>query len=190
MRESLRKDLGIPKNAFVIGHVGNFLPVKNHFYLIELFSELINFEPNSFLCLVGDGKLRNDIEKKIIEKKIEGQVLMLGLRDDVNKLMSAFDILILPSLFEGMPNVVIEAQAASLPCVISNTITREVDMGLGIVEFLSLKDKHKIWIDKIMSKRETSRGASIKIMKEKGYDIDAVVDWLENFYIDVLSGKQ
>ncbi|MFC2159675.1 glycosyltransferase family 1 protein [Actinomycetota bacterium] len=185
-RGLLRKDLGIPKNAFVVGHVGRFYPVKNHLFLIELFSDMRNYEQECFLCLVGDGPLRSDIEKEITEKNLKGNVLVLGLRNDVNKLMSVFDVLVLPSKFEGMPNVVVEAQAAALPCVVSDSVTKEVDMGMGIVEFLSLKEKKKEWSNIVFSKRIADRFLDTTKIKDKGYDLDSLIQRLQDFYISGL----
>lgn len=183
-REDYRKKLGIPKEALVIGHIGSFLPVKNHKFVIELFSELNSKMSNCYLCLVGDGPLYFDVERQVRNKDYAGRVRMLGLRNDIDKLMSAFDVLLLPSKFEGMPNVVIEAQVAGLPCIISNNITKEVDMDIGLVEYVSLDEKKQKWEDIMLSiyNRNSSRAVSIDKFCERGYDISVQVKWLEHFY--------
>ncbi|HYE10140.1 MAG TPA: glycosyltransferase family 1 protein [Patescibacteria group bacterium] len=181
-RESLRKDLGISPSTLVVGHVGSFSPVKNHLFLVELFSELRKLESDSVLCLVGDGILFNNIKNEVLKKGLEEYVLFLGSRNDVHKLMSAFDVLVLPSKFEGMPNVVIEAQATALSCIISDSITKEVDMGMGIVEFVSLSDKFDNWIKAIIKGSNNSRNIKITNMRTIGYDLDELVISLQEFY--------
>jgi len=181
-RELLRGELGVPNDAFVIGHVGSFSTVKNHSFLIDIFTEVLKKDKNVFLCLVGDGPLRSDIEAKIKEQDIVDYTLVLGLRNDVDRLMSMFDVLVLPSLFEGMPNVVIEAQAATLPCVVSDTITKEVDMGMGILSYISLSAKQSKWVDSILSYRENLRNLDLDNIYDKGYDLNSLIKWLESFY--------
>ncbi|KAF0821209.1 hypothetical protein KIS1582_5088 [Cytobacillus firmus] len=181
-REKLRKELGIPKETLLIGHVGSFSPVKNHEFLLQVFGNLRKKEIDCKLCLVGDGPLRNNMERKVSEMQMGDDILFLGLRNDVNKLMSAFDVLILPSKFEGMPNVVIEAQAASLPCVISDSVTKEVDMGMGIVEFVSLSKTLDCWGNTIKNSRKDNRNLEIDNLKQKGYDLDSLINWLQDFY--------
>ena len=181
-RENLRGSLGIPKDSFVIGHVGSFSPVKNHSFLINLFEQINKNKIESMLCLVGDGHLRNEIEKKVSEIGLNEKILFLGLRNDVNKLMSVFDVLVLPSLFEGMPNVVIEAQAASLPCLVSDSITSEIDMGVGLVYFKSLEETKDVWLELLLNLPNNGRPVEIKKIKQKGYDINSQIKWLENFY--------
>lgn len=182
LREELRKELGIPSDTILIGHVGSFSPVKNHEFLINLFEHLRKKGIDCTLCLVGDGPLRKNIEKKVSEIQMKENILFLGLRNDVNKLMSAFDVLILPSKFEGMPNVVIEAQAASLPCVISDSVTKEVDMGMGIVEFVSLSKTLDYWENSIENSRKANRNLDMVKLKQKGYDLDSLINWLQDFY--------
>lgn len=181
-REFLRKTLDIPINSFVIGHVGSFSPVKNHAFLMKLFDQINKKGIESTLCLVGDGPLRNEVEKQVSEMNLNGKILFLGLRDDVNKLMSVFDVLILPSFFEGMPNVVIEAQAASLPCVVSDSITREIDMGIGLVNFKSLEETKESWIKLLFEIQNNNRPVGTERIKQKGYDINSQIRWMENFY--------
>jgi glycosyltransferase involved in cell wall biosynthesis len=186
VREELRRELGIPSNSILIGHVGSFSPVKNHEFLINLFEHLRKKRNNCTLCLVGDGPLRTNIEKKVSEMKIKENVLFSGLRNDVNKLMSAFDFLILPSLFEGMPNVVIEAQAASLPCILSDSITKEVDMGMGIVDFVSLNQTFDYWEKVIFKDKTSSRPRELDNIINKGYDLNRLILWLQEYYDNAL----
>lgn len=181
-RDHIRKDLFIPHDSYLIGHVGNFSYVKNHAFIINVFLELLNIDQETYLCLVGNGLLKNDIEINIKKLKIEDHVRVLGTRNDVNKLMSAFDILILPSYFEGMPNVVIEAQASGLHCFISDKITSEIDLGINLVHFLSLNNDAVYWAKKIFEYKNITRINNIKILFDKGYDLQSLVNWMQNFY--------
>lgn len=188
-RDILRSELKIPKNAFVIGHVGNFSRVKNHGFLIDIFAEVLKKNNNMYLCLVGDGSLRSDIESKIDSLCIEKNVLVLGIREDVNKLMSMFDLLVLPSLFEGIPNVIIEAQISGLSCILSNRITKEVDFGLGLLKYLSIVNNEKEWSSIILSGGKYFLSDRTKldtdIIANNGYDIEKQKKWLEEFYISL-----
>jgi glycosyltransferase involved in cell wall biosynthesis len=182
-RESIRKELGISSDdTILLGHVGSFTPVKNHTFLINLFYYLRNEGINSKLCLVGEGPLTEDVKKQISSMGLSGKVFFMGLRNDVNELMSAFDVLILPSQFEGMPNVVIEAQSASLPCVISDNITKEVDMGMGLLKFISLSGPINLWLESIVNSKDIVRPVDSSNIRNRGYDINSQVKWLENFY--------
>lgn len=185
-REALRKVLNIPLEAFIIGHVGSFSPVKNHTFLIDIFKSISKDDKECVLCLVGDGVLRKEIENQVLSMQIEDQVLFLGLRNDVNKLMSVFDVLVLPSIFEGVPNVVIEAQAASLPCIVSDSVTREVDMGMGLVSFMSLKQSEDSWAGRILNFHDKENRLMFREKKcDKRYDINLQIKWLERFYEEV-----
>lgn len=125
-RKKLRKEIGIKDDDFVIGHVGAFRKQKNHKFLINVFAEVKKERKNAKLVLVGQGPLRIEIEEKVKKLGLEKDVFFLGQRDDTNKLYSVFDIFCLPSLYEGLPVVGIEAQANGMPCLFSQTITKEV----------------------------------------------------------------
>ncbi|NHM29288.1 glycosyltransferase family 1 protein [Neobacillus terrae] len=179
-----RRELGI-SDQLVIGHVGRFTKQKNHKFLIEVFAEFVKRRPDSILLLCGDGVLRKDIENRVIELNIQDKVKFLGVRSDINQLLQAFDIFLFPSLHEGLPVTLIEAQAAGIPCLISDEITNEVDLGLGLMEFLQLKSKD-LWVTKLEKfkvnkiERQTSK---LKILRDRGYDIKNTAKWLQDFYI-------
>lgn len=125
IRKKVRSGLGL-ENSFVIGNVGNFCYSKNHIFLIKVFQQLLLKEPKAKLVLVGDGRLYNDIKMLAKELKIEENIYFLGRRDDVNELMQGMDVFAIPSNFEGLSIVGIEAQYAGLPCVISDKLPEEV----------------------------------------------------------------
>lgn len=140
----LREELGIPIDAFVIGHVGRFSTPKNHDFLIDVFYNVLKSKKNTYLVLVGDGLLRKEIEKKVKTLGIEKNVIFAGLRNDVPTiLLSVFDIFTFPSLWEGLPLSLVEAQYSKLNCLASSNITKECNVG-GIT-FLELKES--IWIE-------------------------------------------
>lgn len=134
MREELQLD-----GKFAVAHVGRFSKAKNHAFLLDVFEELLKIKPDSILILIGTGELEEKIKQKAKEKNIEDKILFLGLRSDVPQVLCAADVFVFPSFYEGMPNTVIEAQALSLNCVISDRITPDADI-TGNVEFLPLGD--------------------------------------------------
>lgn len=127
VRREYRQQLGL-EDKLVVGHVGRFHEAKNHGFLLESFAKLHEQKPESALLLVGDGELRAEIEKEIAALGIGDSVILTGNRSDVAELMQAMDLLAFPSRWEGLPVTVVEAQAAGLPCLISDRITRDVDL--------------------------------------------------------------
>ena len=124
IREEVRKELNIDEKTFVMGHIGRFVTVKNHELLIEIFNEIYRENENSILLLAGQGPLKEKIEQKVKEMKLDKVVKFLGQRNDANRLYQAMDVFVLPSLYEGLPVVGIEAQAAGLLCIFSDDMTK------------------------------------------------------------------
>lgn len=124
-KEEIRSKIGISKDAFVIGHVGRFTEQKNHIFLVDIFSKIVEKKPNSFLLLIGSGPLKKSIEEKLDMLKLKGRYLILSNRSDIPHLMKAMDLFLFPSLFEGLPVTLVEAQVSKLPCVVSNCINKE-----------------------------------------------------------------
>lgn len=128
VRRETRKELGIAEDTFLIGHVGRFMPQKNQAFLVDVLADLLPNRPKTMLAFVGDGPDKADVQQHAEELGVSDHVLFLGQRSDVNRLYQAFDVFCLPSLYEGLCVVGIEAQCAGLPCLFSNSITREVDL--------------------------------------------------------------
>ncbi|OFD36886.1 glycosyltransferase family 1 protein [Bacillus mycoides] len=169
-RNEIRKELNLD-NKFVVGHVGRFDTQKNHGYLIDVFSEIVKRNTNSILVLTGKGSLENDIRKKVEMMGLTEKVILTGVRSDVPDIMMAMDVFIFPSLYEGMPNTVIEAQGTGLPCIISDTITRESDI-TGNVTYLSINDSAESWAENAVSYLKGYERKNVqKEFVEKGYDI-------------------
>lgn len=175
-----RKNLGIT-NELVIGHIGRFEKQKNHKFLIDIFYELQKKQPKSLLLLVGEGQLKRSMEKKVKSLGLTKKVRFLGVREDIPNLMHAMDLFLFPSLFEGLPVVLVEAQTAGVQCLVSNSITKESDI-IGSLGFMSLKESPEKWAQKILS-MSYKHSENIDIITKKGYDTTANAKWLANFYI-------
>lgn len=180
----MKEKLGVT-DKFVVGHVGRFRPQKNHSFIIDIFKEVCEKEPNSILLLVGDGPLEEEIKKKVHDLGLEDKVKFLGSRDDVNDLMQAMDVFILPSLYEGFGIVLIEAQASGLKCVISESIPTDAIISEKVKQ-LSLGDDISTWAKEILSSK-SERKEGIEDIEKSKYDIKSNAKWLENFYIERLS---
>lgn len=124
-RESVRKEFGIADDSFVVGHIGRFTEQKNHRFLIEVFAKICKKHPNAVLLLVGEGEKKSEISEFVKSLGISDRVIFAGVRKDIPALLSAMDLFLFPSLYEGMPNVLIEAQASGLDCIVSDAITTQ-----------------------------------------------------------------
>lgn len=149
-RSAIREQYGIPGDAFVVGHVGSFNESKNHSFLLDAFSALSRELPTARLLLVGDGKLRADIERRAAENGLAQRVVFTGAVDNVSQCLSAVDLIMMPSLFEGLPLTLIEEQANGLRCLASDTITREVNI-TGLVSFLPISEGVGAWVKAAVS---------------------------------------
>lgn len=178
----VRRLFGIPENALVIGHVGRFSHPKNHTYLVDIFSNIHNKDSNSYLLLVGDGDLRLKIEEKVHQLGLEKSVIFTGLRSDVPDLMQAMDVFVFPSLYEGLPLAMVEAQAAGLPCVISDSIPNDCDL-TNLVTRVSLSKEPKIWADQILSLKGLPRRDTREEIISAGFDILENAKQLQGFYL-------
>jgi glycosyltransferase involved in cell wall biosynthesis len=186
VRNMKRKELGL-KEEISVFHIGRFHPQKNHMFVLEVFKEILSLEPKAKLLLVGDGELRDEIEYKIYDMKIENSVTLAGIRSDVPDLLQAADVLLFPSFYEGLPGVVLEAQAAGLPCVISASITSEVGI-TDLVEYVSLDKDAQYWADKLIcSLRNYKRRNTYHEIVQAGYNIESVSKWYQDFYLNQLS---
>ncbi|WP_161878215.1 glycosyltransferase [Alkalibacterium sp. MB6] len=145
----LKKEiLGVTDNRLIIGHVGRFKTVKNHPFMLDIIEELKNRGIEFLWFFAGDGLLKEEIENQVKERNLEDVVQFLGRRDDIENLFHMMDVVVLPSFDEGLPTVVIEAQASSTPCILSHTITKECDLNLSMVKFLPI-DHVDQWANEI-----------------------------------------
>ena len=188
-RKKIRSEFSLDENRLVVGHVGRFTYQKNHRFLLQIFAELLKKVPDAMLILVGKGEKREEVEIQISELGIEKSVIFTGVRSDVPALLSAMDVFVFPSFYEGMPNTVIEAQATGLPCVIADTITKEAEV-TDCVNFMSLSDSAESWADKALTlfeKDKENRFCYGDKMKKAGYDIGSCV---KRFIGLVFNGKK
>ena len=181
-RQEARKQLNI-QDQLLIGHIGSFIQYKNHPFLLRIFNALLQSHPNAILMLVGDGQLRKVIEQQALNMNLYNKVKFLGVRSDVAQLMQAMDLLLFPSLFEGLGIVLIEAQAAGLPCLASDRVPKEAKV-TDLLEHMPLEESPEHWSQKAfqMMKDNTRRDRSAEI-KAAGYDIDETSRWLQDFYL-------
>jgi len=184
-RNRKRHELGLNDNNFIIGHVGRFVPEKKHDFIVDIFAEIIKLAPNSILLFVGDGLLREEISDKVKTLSLTDNVIFAGERADVADFLQAMDIFLFPSLFEGMPGAVIEAQAAGLNCLISDTITDEVRI-TDLVESLSLSLTADVWANKAVEllNEKTCRDTKY-LIKAAGFDVIDVAEQLCMFYGEI-----
>lgn len=182
IRKKERKELKISDETTVIGHVGRFDEQKNHVFLLRMFKEYHEINPNSVLMLIGDGELKSKIKKLTIEFGLKNSVLFLGQIEDVYNKLQAMDIFVLPSLFEGLSIAAIEAQASGLSCLFSDTISPETAVTKNVI-FKSLKDNSKAWANTLdsLNKKLYSRDTQSEL-KMKGYDISTEAIKLDQYF--------
>ena len=181
VRDSLRSNLGLSADTFVIGHVGRFTWAKNHEFLLDLFAEFHKKHPDSRLLLVGDGELRSKLEQQIQVLHIREFVIMTGAIDNVEDYMAAMDVFLFPSHYEGLSTVNIEAQVNGLKCIVSTGVPEEVCIASGQVAFLSLTDK-SAWLSEIEKSTEIDRNSNTMALQNRDYDIMQTVKWAESEY--------
>lgn len=177
----IKEELSIEDTAFIMGHVGRFSTTKNHLFLIDIFVQLKKRCPESILVLIGTGELKEVIKAKVRDLKLENSVVFLGNRKDIPELMSIMDVFVFPSLYEGFGNVLVEAQAAGVKCIVSDKIPEEVFLTTHI-KSLSLNESIEKWCDEILGKSSTENKYS-DITK---YDIKKVIKKLESIYMSSL----
>ena len=185
IRQETRKEIGCDEK-FIIGHVGRFVRQKNHAFLIEVFEDVVKKNENAILVLIGDGPLKSGIEALVVEKGLSRYVKFLGLREDVHRWMQAFDVFLLPSLYEGLGNVITEAQAASTVSIISEGVPEEVKI-TEFVDQLSLSQSISEWSEQILKYRiGYPRKDTINLMIDNGYEIRAASESLVDYYEELM----
>ena len=188
-QSAVRDELGIPSDAFVIGHVGRFQEQKNHAFLLDIFAKVAQQEPRTYLLLVGDGPLKQDIMQQAVQVGLAEQVIFTGLRYDIPRLMmGAMNVFVLPSFFEGLPLVGMEAQAAGLPFILSDVITEELDVVKPLMQRLSLSEPACDWAAAVLAARETSSNMkqpkALNIMRRSPFNIQNSLRELEKVYLE------
>ena len=189
IRNNIRKKYNL-ENKHVVGHVGRFMSQKNHSFIIDIFSELVKLDSQAYLVLLGDGELMDNIKEKVNKLGLSEKVSFIGNVPNANEWYQGFDVFVLPSIWEGLPVVGVEAQAADLPCFFSDNITKEINL-LNKTKFISLNESPKKWaleIKEAFNKKE--RNNNEKIITEKGYNIKKEALKLQECYLGISGGLQ
>lgn len=181
----IRELFSIPADALVIGHVGRFSWPKNHSFLVEIFREIHRKVPKARLMLVGEGDLRPQIEEKVRTLGLEDNIIFTGIRSDVPDMLQAMDLFLFPSIYEGLPVTMVEAQAAGLPCYISENVPIECKM-TGLVRRISLDRSAGEWAEEITSAVNTRDLNTTKDIQSAGYDIKSNAVWLKDYYLGAI----
>ncbi|MGQ9769476.1 MAG: glycosyltransferase [Thermogutta sp.] len=178
----LRRSIGIPEDAFVVGHVGRMSPEKNHRFLVTLAGEILKRIPQAYFVLVGDGALRSQVMEWIQREGLTTRVRILGSRGDIPHLMTnLFDVFVFPSLYEGLPISIIEAQAAGLPIVASEAVPQEAIVVSELVRRLSLSEPPAKWVEALTAVLQTAR------MVDRQHALSAVAQ--SDFNINVCTAR-
>ena len=187
LRNKIRKEMGLT-DKFVIGNVGRFMEQKNHTFILDLFKVIIEKEPNAILMLIGDGELETKMKQKAVDLGIETNIRFMGNISNVNEMYQAMDVFLLPSLFEGLPVVGIEAQAAGLKCFFSNAITKEVEL-TNYVQYIDLEDSLENWANKILEQKKYKRKDMSSEIIKAGYSIKDEAKKLQDIYLNFVSNN-
>ncbi len=174
----------------IYGHIANFIASKNHPFLLEIFREIANIDDDAVLICLGDGDLKPDIEARIRELNLEKKVILTGIRHDAECFFSAFDVMLFPSFFEGLPLTLIEAQVSGLPILMSDTITEGVIVTKDLVSSKSLSENANSWALEAIkirnNKKDADRTCQKDSIREHGYDLEQLVTWYESFLSDLV----
>lgn len=184
---AVRAEFNIPEDAFVIGHVGRFVEQKNPLFLIEIVAEVAKLEPKTYLLLVGNGSLQSEMEAKVQQVGLSDRVIFAGIRSDVPRLMlGAMDVFLFPSLYEGLGLVLIEAQAAGLPCVLSDLVPEEADLIESLMHRMSLSLSASAWAQAVVAARSNqsaiARSDALALVENSPFNIDIGVKKLVKVY--------
>lgn len=188
LRNEYRNSYKCSSSTKVYGFIGRLSDQKNPIFLLKVFREILNQQKDAVLWVIGDGELKEKVKETIQDLELQSNVLLFGLRSDVNKLVQAIDFLLFPSLYEGLSIVTIEAQAAGIQIYASDSISPEHKI-TNLVHFLSLNQSPEDWANYILNHQKFSidRGKYYFMMKNKGYDIEQEATKLENIYLSMIS---
>ena len=188
-RNNVRRLLKI-EDKFVVGHIGRMTEPKNHLFLIKIFSDICKIRQDARLLLIGDGELREIIEKEIQARNLEDKVLILGSRNNTEDYYQAMDVFVFPSLWEGLGISVIEAQTSGLPCLISERIPKDAVLDNQLVEIMCLSMGEKQWAKKVVNMKRYRREGNVEVTRICGYDVVKNAKYLQNFYMDLVVQKR
>lgn len=192
VRSMMRSQLDLENDCLAIGHVGGFNRQKNQEYLVHVFNEVVKDKPNSKLFFIGEGNLKTQIQEVVEVLGLSEQVIFMGAISNVQEVLQAMDVMVLPSLYEGLPLVVVEWQIAALPSIISDNVTRECVFS-NLVHYMSLESEYESWAKKVLKISENNRTveaeAVIELAKKSGFDIDMDAIELQRYFKQVVKRK-
>lgn len=180
-RKIINNELRLNSNQILIGHVGSFYKPKNHYFIIKVFREILNANSEAKLLLIGEGKRKNNVINLVNKMKMSKSVIFLNNTNEIYKYMQRMDCLMFPSKYEGLGIVSIEAQAASLPCVVSDKLPDESKL-TDLIFYSSLQAGAKTWANNILSRCSIKRDPVYNNKVYKQYDINKLTPWISNFY--------
>ena len=189
-RASIREALGVSQNDFLVGHVGAFLPAKNQTFVIDVFNEIIKIRPESKLVMVGDGVLIGRSIQRVRQLRLLEHVHFTGKREDISSMLSAMDLFLFPSFYEGFPNAVLEAQATGLPCLVSTNVTDEVIIQ-GNSRRIPLDLDASSWARHAINLMGVSvdRSSAHHAIADAGFSVEAELARVEELYLSVLNNR-
>lgn len=192
IRKKMREALSV-ENSFVVGHVGRFSYQKNHKFIIQIFNELLKRKPNAKLLLIGNYKLNeeytNEVNILIDKYDIRDKILFLGSVQNVEDYYQAMDVFVLPSLFEGLGIVGIEAQASGLSCIVSTGVSKELKI-TDLVKYVSLDESIEVWVDEILKNSVKKRQSQYEKIVNAGYDIEEESKKIQMYFINVVNANK
>ena len=188
IRESVRAELGL-QDKLVVGHIGRFCPPKNHVFLVEIFNNLLSLHDNAVLLLIGEGELLDQVKLKVKQLNIEDKVIFLGKQNDTSKYYQAMDVFCLPSRYEGLPVVAVEAQCSGLPCLFSTYVSKESKI-LDSTEFLSYDDTLDKWSQTMSELANNQRVDGAEQVRKCNFDMKDEAKKLELYYQKLLLDKE
>lgn len=183
VRVKMRKQYGVADDTLLVGHVGRFTFAKNHKFLLDVFQQLHQKEPNSVLWLIGVGELEDEIRKQIVWMHLDEAVVFMGQTNRVYDYLQAMDLFLFPSVFEGLGISLVEAQAAGLPCVVSENIQPEADIGCGLITQRNISDGSPQWAADALTRRDLERVDTSAFVVKSGFDIRETAKHLQQFYL-------
>lgn len=182
-QKAIREQLGISENSIVYGHIGRFTKEKNHRFIVEIFSEIHKRNPEVILLFVGDGPLKEELENDVKSSNLKDSIYFLGVRKDIPDLLQSMDVMIFPSLYEGLPVTLVEAQCSGLHCLISDQISEEAVLIPELITKMSLETTAAEWAKMAESLSTYERRSFRREIINLGFDIKENARWLEQFYI-------
>lgn len=187
-RKAYRKKYAVEEDEILIGHIGRLHPIKNHQFTLALGQYITDQKIKAKIIITGAGDLEQELKKQVELLNLEETIQFSGRISPISEYYPALDALVLPSFNEGLPTVVVEAQAAALPCLVSDTITREVDLGFGLVAYRSIEEDPKLWMDTVMDLQAVEAPDSLQ-RKEKIIEKKFSNQASAQLYVDYFTGQ-